>query len=451
VTITDAAAALRSGQTSSAKLTEEALSAIARRNPELNVFITVMGESAMARATAMDREFADGRDRGPLHGIPYALKDNFCTRGVRTTCGSRQLADYVPDYDSAVTEKLDEAGAVLLGKVGLHEWAYGVTCENPHFGTIRNPLDPARIPGGSSGGSGAALAADMALLTMGTDTGGSVRTPAAYCGVVGLKPTTGRVSRYGILPLDFTLDHAGPMTRSVRDAAIALRFIAGYDRRDESSSMASVPNYEPPSGGDLKGIRIGVPENFYFDRLQDGIGEAVKRMAQAAQQLGAQVECIRLPDLEELNAVGRIILLVEASALMERYLAKREDFGPDILALFDQGRFIPGTDYVNAQRLRSILRDRFNRIWERVDCFFTPVTPCTAPLIGQRTVRLGGEDEDVRLASTRFLRGINVLGWPALAMPCGKDAEGLPIGLQIVGKPFDEARILRVGSALESI
>jgi Asp-tRNA(Asn)/Glu-tRNA(Gln) amidotransferase A subunit family amidase len=284
---------------------------------------------------------------------------------------------------------------------------------------------------------------------MGSDTGGSIRIPASFCGVVGLKPTSGRVSRRGVLPLDFSLDHMGPLARSVRDAAATLNLIAGHDARDDSSSLEPVRDYMPLPEADLTGVRIGLPENFFFERLDPAVDAAVRAMARAAGSLGARVETIRVPDIAALNAVGRIILLSEASALMERHLARREDFGADVLALLDQGRLIPATDYINAQRLRRVLIDEFRGVWKKVDCLFTPATPAAAPRIGQTSIEFDGVAEDVRLASTRLVRGINVLGAPALAMPCGFDAAGMPLGLQIVGRPFEEHLILRVGAALE--
>jgi aspartyl-tRNA(Asn)/glutamyl-tRNA(Gln) amidotransferase subunit A len=440
---------LRKRKVSSAELTEAALKRIGELNPKLNAMLTTMEEIARTRAKAADKELAQGADRGPLHGVPVAVKDVFETRGVRTTCGSALFRNHVPDRDAAVVEKLAAAGAVIVGKAGMHELAYGITSNNPHFGTIRNPRDPERIPGGSSGGSGAAVASEMVFMAMGSDTGGSIRIPASFCGTVGLKPTSGRVSRYGVMPLDFSLDHMGPLTRSVRDAAVTLQGIAGFDPRDETSSQEPVGNYLPDPDCSIRELRIGLPENFYFERLDPDVDTAVRRMAATAESLGARIVAVRVPDIGALNAVGRVILLAEASALMEKYIGDRDQFGPDVLALLDQGRLLPATDYVNAQRLRRMMQRDFARVWSQVDCLFTPTTPMAAPQIGEKTVQLGDFVEDVRLAATRLVRGINVLGLPAISMPCGRDRRGLPVGLQIVGRPFDEALILRVAAALE--
>jgi aspartyl-tRNA(Asn)/glutamyl-tRNA(Gln) amidotransferase subunit A len=449
VTIAQAAAALRARQVSSVELTTAALEQV-RKLDSLNAFITLTADAALARARAADADLAAGRDRGALHGVPIALKDLFLTRGVRTTGGSKVYDRFVPEIDAAVVERLDAAGAVMLGKLNMHEMAYGITSANPHFGPVRNPWNAECSPGGSSGGSGAAVAAGMVFAAMGSDTGGSIRIPASFCGTVGLKPTYGRVSRYGTLPLGYSLDHMGPLTRTVRDAAAVLTAIAGYDPRDPASSPKPAAAFMPPEENGIRGLRIGVPENFYFERIDPEVESAVRGALARAESSGAELKPVRVPDITVLNAAARVILLAEASAVAEPFLDRRELFGPDVLALFDQGRLIPATDYIHAQRLRRKLCAEFARLWRDVDCLCTPVTPTTAPRIGQTTIRLGGEEEDVRLATTRLVRGINALGLPALSIPCGVSTEGLPIGLQIVGAAFQEAKILRAGAALET-
>ncbi len=438
MTILEAGQALRSRHLSCLELTNRCLDHIAKLNPRLNAFITVTEESARARARELDRELASGADRGPLHGIPIAHKDLIFTQGVRTTSGSRLFRDLIPDADAPIVERLAAAGAVMLGKTGLHELAYGITSDNPHFGTIRNPRDPSRLPGGSSGGSAVAVATDMALLATGTDTGGSIRIPASFCGVVGLKPTYGLIDRSGIQPLGLSLDHVGPITRTVSDAGIAL----------EAMMDGAPPRPAPAS---CQYITIGLAENFYFSQVSAEVRDAVHKAAQAAERLGARVVPVKVPDIDALNDVGRIILLAEASALYEPYMNRREDFGADVLALLDQGRMVPATDYVNAQRIRKMLVAEFHALFSTIDCLFTPATPTTAPLIGQKQVELDGETMDTRLATTSLVRGINVLGFPALAMPCGESAQGLPIGLQMVGRPFEERLLLALGEELESL
>jgi aspartyl-tRNA(Asn)/glutamyl-tRNA(Gln) amidotransferase subunit A len=449
VTIREVADALRARQVSAAELATAAIARIGRLQTTVNAFITVTAEQAMDQAQQADDELAAGRDRGPLHGIPVAVKDLFATRGVRTTCGSKVYETFVPDADAAAVEALAAAGAVMLGKLNMHELGYGITSANPHFGPVRNPWNVEHSPGGSSGGSGAAVAAQMVYAAMGSDTGGSIRIPAAFCGTVGLKPTYGRVSRYGALPLGYSLDHMGALARSVRDAAIVLNAIAGHDRRDPTSSRHSVIDYIPDDGCSIRGLRIGFPENFYWERLDPDVESSVRGAFACAQSLGAVVKPVRVPDIAALNAIGRVILLAEASAVMEPHLEQRRQFGADVLSLFDQGRLLPATDYINAQRLRRKMRREFDKLWSEVDCLITPTTPNTAPRIGEKTIRLGGQDEDVRLGTSRLTRGINVLGLPALSIPCGLDSSGLPIGLQIIGPAFDEALILRIGAALE--
>lgn len=449
MTIREAAAALRSGAVSSVELTTEALERIQRLDGRLNSFLTVTREPALAEARRADEELAEGRDRGPLHGIPVALKDLFLTRGVRTTGGSKVYEQFVPRIDSAVGQDLAAAGVVMLGKLNMHELAYGITSANPHFGPVRNPWNPEHIPGGSSGGSGAAVAAGFVFMAMGSDTGGSIRIPASFCGTAGIKPTYGRVSRYGTLPLGYSLDHMGPLTRTVRDSAIVLNAIAGHDPRDPASSRRPAQEYIPEDGCSIRGLRIGVPTNFYFDGIDPEVEKAVREALRQAEALGAVVKPVKVPDIPGLNAVARMTLLAEASAVLEPHLKDRSLFGADVLALLDQGRLVPATDYVNAQRLRRRFQSEFEKLWKDVDCLVTPATPAPAPRIGDATVQLGGVEEDVRLAATRLVRGINPLGLPALSMPCGLSSAGLPIGLQIVGRAFDEATLFRAGAALE--
>lgn len=449
-TIEQAGNLLRTRRLSVAELAEEHLQRIADMNPKLNAFLEVQPDRVRERARVLDQELAGGVDRGPLHGIPIALKDIFATRGMRTTCGSKLFADRAPDdHDSAVVERLNAAGAVIVGKTGIHELCYGITSNNPHFGPVRNPADPNRIPGGSSGGSAAAVVADLAMAAMGSDTGGSIRIPASFCGCAGIKPTYGLVSRYGVAPLGFTMDHMGPLARTVRDTALVLQAIAGPDKRDESCASRPAGSYLPPARARLEGVRVGWPDNFYFDRVDAEVAAAIDGQRRQAERLGATIVAIQVPDVAAVNTVGRVLLLSEAAALYAPYLHRRSEFGADVLALLDQGRLLSATDYINAQRLRRAMQQEWRVLWEQIDCLFTPATPTTAPLIGQDTIRIGEFDDNVRLASTRLVRAINVLGFPALALPAGRSAAGLPIGLQIIGPAFDEAGLLRIGAALE--
>jgi aspartyl-tRNA(Asn)/glutamyl-tRNA(Gln) amidotransferase subunit A len=449
MTIREAAAGLRARRFSAVELANTAMARIGRHDASLRAFITVTGDQALEQARQADRELAAGQDRGPLHGIPVGLKDLFGTKGVRTTAGSKVYENFVPERNATVVEKLLAAGAVVMGKLNMHELAYGITSANPHFGVVRNPWNPQHSPGGSSGGSGAAVATQMVFMAMGSDTGGSIRIPASFCGTVGLKPTYGRVSRFGVLPLGFSLDHAGPLTRSVRDAALTLNAIAGHDPRDPGSSRRPVVDFVPDEECSIRGLRIGFPESFFFEHLHEDVESAVRGALARAGSLGAVIKPVRLPDMAALNAIARIVLLSEASAVFECHLENRAQFGPDVLALLDQGRLMPATDYVNAQRLRRKMRREFDQVWKEVDCLIAPATPSPAPRIGDTTIRLGGRDEDVRLATTRLVRGVNALGFPALSLPCGLSDSGLPVGLQIIGPAFEEALLLRIGAALE--
>jgi len=436
VTILEAGSALRSRRISCLELTNRCLDHIAKLNPRLNAFIMVTGETARATAQDLDRELASGRDRGPLHGIPIAHKDLISTKGVRTTSGSKLFADHVPSSDARVVERLNAAGAVMVGKTGLHELAYGITSDNPHFGTIRNPRNPEHIPGGSSGGSAVAVATGMALMATGTDTGGSIRIPASYCGVVGIKPTYGLVSVVGVQPLGFSLDHIGPLTTTVGDARVSLDVMADGAQRK-------------PAPASVREIRVGVPENYYFTRVAPEVRDAVHLAAKRAEGLGARIIPVQVPDIDAISAASLVILLSEAAALYEPYMDRQSEIGMDVRALLYQGRLVPATDYVNAQRLRKVLANEFRALFRSIDCLFTPATPITAPRIGQREVEIGGETLDTRLVTTRFARAFNALGFPALAMPCGETPEGMPIGLQMVGRPFEESLLFKLGEALE--
>lgn len=454
MTIAEAARALRSGEVSSTELTEKCLQTIERLNPKLNAFVTVTPEIARRQAAQADKELRSGLDRGPLHGIPIAHKDLLCTLGVRTTSGSKIFEDYTPDFDATAVERLAEAGAVMVGKTGLHEHACGITCNNPHFGPIRNPWDSSRIPGGSSGGSAVAVATGMAIAATGSDTGGSIRVPAHYCGLTGFKATYGLVSKYGALPLAFSLDHVGPITQTIRDSAIMLDVLAGHDPKDPSSVQrpkeSFVPAEEDPAAV-LKSIRILLPRNFFFENIDVDVKRTILLSAQNAETAGATFVMGAVPDVNQLNAVANLTFSVEAAAVHEPYLRKRRaSYGADVAATIDVGRAIPATAYVQAQRLRT----RFQQIWrmflDKADCILTPVCPIAAPPIGQNTVDVASQLEDVRVASTRLLRGINALGFPTAVIRAGYTPAGLPVGIQLIGRPFGDAQLLRIAHALET-
>lgn len=435
----EAARALRQRKVSSVELTRSALDRISKLNPALNAFITVTGDRALEQARNADEELAGGIYRGLLHGIPIAHKDCFATAGIRTTGGSKILENRIPDHDAAIVTKLDQAGAVMLGKTNLHELCYGITSNNPHFGAVHNPWDLERIPGGSSGGSAAAVSAGLVFAASGTDTGGSIRLPASFSGVVGLKPTYGIVSRRGVLPLGITLDHVGPIASTVRGVEACFRAMA-----------PAVPGIElEPNREGMNGLRIGVPENFFFERLAPEVMAAVRRAVQTAAALGASVREVRVPGMEELNAIGRLTLFAEAASIWKTRLDRPQDFGADVAAALQHGLKISAVDYLEAQRQRRDISRMLKPLWNEIDCLFSPATPTTAPKIGDTTIRIGGVEEEVRVGSSRLVRPFNVLGWPALAMPCGFSEAGMPIGLQIVAAPKNEATLFHAGAALE--
>lgn len=450
LSVCEAAELLRSRRLSPRELVGACLERIESLNPRLNAFITVTAEPARAAAARAEAEIHRGAYRGPLHGIPFALKDLFATRGVRTTAGSKVLADWVPDHDSAAGERLAAAGAILVGKTNTHEFAFGATTLNPHYGPARNPWDPERVPGGSSGGSAVALAAGMCALALGSDTGGSIRLPAALTGTVGLKPTYGRVSRFGVVPLSWSQDHVGPMARTVRDAALGLNAIAGYDPRDPASVKRSVPDFTDELERGVAGLRLGLLREQLELPTDPEVEAAVRATVARLEALGAQVKEVSFPEHAQALAAGSAILLAEAASVHERWLRERaEEYGEDVRTRLEQGALLPALVYVRAQRARRLLIARFNRLFEQVDVVLSPAAPVPAPRLDQPMLTLDGETSDARGVLLRNTRLYDVLGLPALSVPCGVTRAGLPIGLQVAGRAFDEATVLRVGYAVE--
>jgi aspartyl-tRNA(Asn)/glutamyl-tRNA(Gln) amidotransferase subunit A len=416
----------------------------------LNSYITLLRDQALAQARAAEQEIHDGHYRGPLHGIPIAVKDLYYTKGIRTTAGSNILSDFIPTYDATVMARLLDAGAILIGKLNMHEFARGATNTSSLIGACCNPWDTMRVPGGSSGGSGAALAAGFCFGSLGSDTGGSIRIPAACCGIVGLKPTYGRVSRHGVFPLSWSLDHVGPMTRTVADAALMLQVIAGHDRHDRTTRTAVVPDYAASLTGDIDGACLGIPQEFYFEQLDAEVGDSVRTAIQTLERAGARVEEVSLPLSKFAAAAGRIISLTEAAEIHETFLrTRRADYSPDVRDGFLVGQLILGKHYMKAQRLRSLIRQEMAAALRRVDALVTPTVPIPAPRIGQTTVETGRERIETIWALSRLTRPANLTGFPAISVPCGFSQGGLPIGLQLIGRPFAEATILQIAHAYE--
>jgi aspartyl-tRNA(Asn)/glutamyl-tRNA(Gln) amidotransferase subunit A len=430
--------------------TETVLDRVEKFDRQLNSFITPLRDQAMAQARAAEREILDGHYRGPLHGVPIAAKDLYYTKGIRTTAGSKILSDFIPTYDATVIARLQDAGAILIGKLNMHEFARGATNSSSLIGGCYNPWDTLRVTGGSSGGSGAALAAGLCYGALGSDTGGSIRIPAAFCGVVGLKPTYGRVSRHGVFPLSWSLDHVGPMARTVADAALMLQVIAGHDRHDLTTRTAIVPDYMASLTGDIEGARLGIPQEFYFEQLDAEVADSVRAAVQTLERAGARVEEVSLPLSKYAAAAGRIISLTESAEIHEKFLKTRfADYSADVRAGFLVGQFILGKHYIKAQRLRSLIRQEMAAVLRRVDALVTPTVPVAAPRIGQTTVEVGPERVETMWALSRLTRPANLTGFPALSVPCGFTQGGLPIGLQLTGRPFAEATILQIAHAYE--
>ena len=450
-TIVSLSKAIRKREISPVEITRAYLERIQSHDSKINSFITLLPKEAFKAARLCEKGISRGKSHGPLQGIPFAAKDLFFTKGIRTTCGSKILKNFIPAHNATVIERLLAAGAILLGKLNMHEFAYGTTSVNPHYGPVRNPWDREHVTGGSSGGSAAALASAFAPLTLGTDTGGSIRIPSALCGTAGLKPTYGRISRYGVYPLCWSLDHPGPMARSVADLAVAMNVLAGPDTLDPSTSPVAVPDYTRGLSNNLKGIRVGIPDTYYFDRLDPEVHAAVRKAIQVCKGLGAAVRRISIPHLPEASVAAFIILLAEGTASLEKWHRTRPmDLGGDVRSRLNLGAAVTAAQYLKAQTLRRRIREIFSRVFLKVDVILTPQLPITAPGLNQGSVSWGDKKEAVPSALTRYTRIYNLVGIPSLSLPCGFSSSGLPVGLQIAGKPFDEATVLKVGHAYES-
>ena len=448
--IAEAAKLISSGEISPVDLVGAHLARIAQTDGRLNSFVTLLRDEAVAAAADAEKAIRSGNYLGPLHGIPIGLKDLYDTKGVRTAVGSRILRDRVPDGDAAVTERFKEAGAILVGKLQMHEFALGATSENPHDGPAHNPWDTDRMTGGSSGGSGSAVAAGQVMGALGSDTGGSIRIPAALCGIVGLKPTFGRVSRRGVYPLSWSLDTAGPMTRTVRDAALILNAIAGYDSRDPSSANVPAEDFTASLDRGIRGMRIGVPQEFFYDVIDPEVKEAVSRAALVFEELGASVDEVSIPVLEHSLPISNTILITEAAEVHIDHLRERPDeLGDDVRARFMLGAMAPARNYIKAQRARVAYNRSMADTMARYDALLAPTMAIGAPRLGERTVSVGDRQESALALLSRLTRPFNIIGAPTVSVPCGFTSSGMPMGIQIAGRAFDEATVLRVANAYE--
>lgn len=442
---------IRQQRASPVEVTESVLERISSQDPHLNAYISVFREQALHSASVAEREIRSGFHRGPLHGVPMGIKDNLSLQNSITTVGSSMYRDSVSEINAGVVDKLLSAGAVILGKHNLHEFALGVTTENPHYGTTLNPWNSAKIAGGSSGGGAAAVASGMSIGTIGSDTSGSIRIPAACCGTVGLKPTYGRVSKYGCFPEAWTLDHVGPMGRSVTDVALILDAIAGYDLRDHGSLACSPTSTASQLSSDVGSLRIGFNESYFFSDVDDSVAEAVCHVLRRLERRGASVIPIDLPELDAAEYALTIIDTSEASTVHRRSLAHHpEQYGDDVRFLLECGLLPSAIDYLEAQQIRSSLKMAVNATFDDVDVFIGPTLPIRTPDVGERESLVNGRAVDTAESLMRIVGLANLLGLPSVSVP-GGFVDDMPVGVQIVGAPLGEQVVLDTALCIEQI
>ncbi|RKY03091.1 Asp-tRNA(Asn)/Glu-tRNA(Gln) amidotransferase GatCAB subunit A [Candidatus Poribacteria bacterium] len=460
---------LRKREVSAVEIVKSVLERIGQVEEKIKAYITITDDLALKQAEEVDRKLASGEELPDLAGIPVAIKDNICTKGVLTTCASKILYNFVPPYNATVMEKLNRQMIVMIGKTNMDEFAMGSSTENSGFFITRNPWDLDRVPGGSSGGSAAAIAADEAICALGSDTGGSIRQPAALCGVVGLKPTYGRVSRFGLVAFASSLDQIGPITKDVEDCALMMNAICGYDPMDSTSANVPVPDFTKSLIPDVKGIKIGVPKEYFIEGIDPEVEEAVKAGLKKFEEMGAMVEEISLPHTEYAVADYYIIASAEASANLERYdgvkygfraegaedlidmykKTRSQGFGPEVKRRIMLGTYALSAGYYDAYylkglKVRTLIKRDFDQAFEKVDVIVTPTSPTPAFRIGEKI-----DDPLTMYLSDIFTISVNLAGICAISIPCGFSSDGLPIGMQIIGKPFDEESIIRVAYAFE--
>jgi aspartyl-tRNA(Asn)/glutamyl-tRNA(Gln) amidotransferase subunit A len=438
------AADVQARRRSARDVCKEALARAEQRQEKFRAFIALTGDLALKAAARVDERIGKG-EKLPLAGVPFGIKDLFDLQGVPTTYGSKVFGKTPAKADAIAVRRLIEAGAVPLGKLNLHECAFGFTGINPHFGDCKNPWDPTRIAGGSSSGSAVAVALGICPFALGSDTGGSIRHPAALCGLVGVKPTYGRVSRTGGLPLSWSMDHVGPLARTAAEAAAVLRVLAGRDPSDETSSRRPVPDYAAELREAVRGLKIGIPHEWFFEAMQPQVADAVMAAIEKLAGLGCERVEMKLPRLPEVLGAHRAIIFAEASSYHQPHLQEHAElYGDEIRPLLQGGLFLPAVDYLKAQRVRRLVRRDWAKAFEKVDCLVTPTSPLVATKFGQEKAELPGGAKPLVRAYLDLTLPFNFSGHPALSVPCGFSKEGLPIGLQIVGKPFGEGTMLRL-------
>jgi aspartyl-tRNA(Asn)/glutamyl-tRNA(Gln) amidotransferase subunit A len=442
--------AIRKREVSPVEITRNLLDRIHSANKQLNAYITVSADEALAAASEAEREIVAGNIKGDLHGIPIALKDLIYTKDIKTTMGSEIYSNFIPDHDAAVVEKLKTAGAVILGKLNTHQFAYGTTGDRSYFGAIRNPYDTSKIAGGSSSGSGAAVAASLCYAALGTDTGGSIRIPSSFCGIVGMKPTFGRVSKYGVFPLCWSLDHVGPMTRTVKDNAMMLNVLSGYDQRDPYSKKTETEDFTRFLDQGIKGRVIGIPSSFYFENVSEEVKSNIEQAVETFRRLGAEIKIIDIPIMKEVTASFLMTLKSESYTFHKEELFNHEGrWDEEIRERLLTGSTVKADEYIRAQQIRIMAVREFNRVFNEVEILITPTVPILPFDINQREIELNGSKEHVSSVLNRLTGPTSLIGFPSLSIPCGFSQSGLPIGLQLIGKPLDEANIYQFAEAFE--
>jgi aspartyl-tRNA(Asn)/glutamyl-tRNA(Gln) amidotransferase subunit A len=450
MSLTSIAQAIAERRFSSREATQSCLDRIAQWQPRLNAFMAIEAEQALAAADAADAALAKGNSRGALHGVPLAHKDMYYDAGKLVTCGSKIRRDFVATTTSTALQRLKDAGTIRLGSLQMAEFAYGPTGHNAHYGPVHNPWAVDRITGGSSSGSGSAVAARLTFAALGSDTGGSIRMPAHFCGVTGLKTTYGRISRAGAMPLSQSLDTVGPLARSAEDCALLLGLMAGADPEDPTAVTGPLPDYLAATRQSIKGLRIGVPTAFYVDDLDPEVARILDETMAVLRDQGATVVAVELPDQRQLTAACQIVLAVEAAAFHKRWLIERpQDYGAQVLMRLQNGLAIPGVSYLEAMRWRGPALAAHLAAVAGVDAVIAPVAPVAAPTIAESDVGNSPDAEAVIQRLTRFTRAINYLGLPSLSIPSGFTRSGLPVGMQLIGRSFDEAMLLRIGAAFQ--
>jgi aspartyl-tRNA(Asn)/glutamyl-tRNA(Gln) amidotransferase subunit A len=450
MSLTSIAQAIAQKKISSREATQSCLDRIAQWQPRLNAFMAIEAEAALAAADEADAALAKGNNRGALHGVPLAHKDMYYEAGKVVTCGSHIRRDFVATTTSTALQRLKDAGTVRLGSLQMAEFAYGPTGHNSHYGPVHNPWSIDHITGGSSSGSGSAVAARLTFAALGSDTGGSIRMPAHFCGVTGLKTTVGRVSRAGAMPLSQSLDTVGPLARSVEDCALLLGLMAGADPEDPTAVTGPVPDYGAATTGSIKGLTIGVPTAFYVDDLDSEVAGILEATIAVLRREGANIVQVELPDQRQLTAACQLVLAVEAAAFHKRWMIERpQDYGPQVLMRLQNGLAIPGVSYLEAVRWRGPALSAHRAAVAGVDAVIAPVAPIAAPTIAESDVGNSPDAEAVIQRLTRFTRPINYLGLPSLAIQSGFTRSGLPVAMQLIGGSFDEAMLLRIGAAFQ--